>query len=281
MDFRLTVICENTVVRPGFIGEHGFAALLETKNGFILFDTGQGFSLIHNLLRFLKDVTKIEKVVLSHGHYDHTGGLLAFLGVRGPCPVIAHPDVLKERFRLMSPAPGMEEKPVSIGIPWHEAYLVSRGARFQWVTEWTEISPAVYITGVVPRKTEFETGDPKFLVKTQNGFGPDPFLDDYSMIIDTPKGLIVVLGCAHAGTINILNHIKDHMGNRHIYALVGGTHLDFSSSDQLEKTIEALRNFDIEMIAVSHCTGQKAAVRMAKEFGQKFQFAPVGFQITV
>lgn len=281
MPIRLTVICENTVTRPGFIGEHGFAALLETANGNILFDTGQGFSLVHNLLRFIKDITRIEKVVLSHGHFDHTGGLLAFLGIRGPCPIVAHPDILKERFRLMSPAPGMEEKPVSIGIPWHESYLTSRGARFQWVTEWSEILPGVYITGVVPRRTPFETGDPKFLVRASNGFSPDPFLDDYSMIIDTPKGVIVVLGCAHAGTINILNHITDQLGQRKIYALVGGTHLDFSSTEQLDKTIEALKSFEIETIAVSHCTGQKAAVRMAKEFGPKFQFAPVGFQLAV
>lgn len=281
MSVRLTVVCENTVARPGFIGEHGFAALLETDGGTLLFDTGQGFSLIHNLLRFLKDVTKIEKVVLSHGHFDHTGGLLSFLGVRGPCPVIGHPDVLKERFRLMSPAPGMEEKPVSIGIPWHEAYLVSRGARFQWVTEWSEILPGVYVTGVVPRKTSFETGDPKFLVKTPDGFTPDAFLDDYSMIVDTPKGLIVVLGCAHAGTINILNHVTDKLGQRKIHALVGGTHLDFSSTDQLDKTIEALRSFDVDIVAVSHCTGQQAATIMATEFGAKFRFAPVGFQLAV
>lgn len=280
MSVRLTVVCENTVTRPGFIGEHGFAALLETERGNILFDTGQGFSIIHNLLRFIKDVTKIEKVVLSHGHFDHTGGLLAFLGVRGPCPIVAHPDVLKERFRVMSPAPGMEEKPVSIGIPWHEAYLVGRGARFQWTTEWSEILQGVYITGVVPRETAFETGDPKFLIKTSEGFSPDPFFDDYSMVIDTPKGIIVVLGCAHAGTINILNHISAHLGQRKIYALVGGTHLDFSSSEQLDKTIEALKNLEIEIIAVSHCTGQKAAVIMSKEFGSKFQFAPVGFQLT-
>jgi 7,8-dihydropterin-6-yl-methyl-4-(beta-D-ribofuranosyl)aminobenzene 5'-phosphate synthase len=281
MNLKLTVVCENTVTRPGFIGEHGFAALLETDGGIVLFDTGQGFSLIHNLLRFLKDVTKIEKVVLSHGHFDHTGGLLSFLGVRGPCAVIAHPDVLKERFRMMSPGPGMEEKPVSIGIPWHESYLASRGARFQWVTEWSEILPGVYVTGVVPRQTPFETGDPKFLVKTSEGFGPDPFLDDYSMIVDTPKGLIVVLGCAHAGTINILNHVFNKLGQKKIYALVGGTHLDFSSPEQLDKTLEALRNFDIEIIAVSHCTGQQAATRMANEFGPRFSFAPVGFQLSV
>ncbi|MCX7822340.1 MAG: MBL fold metallo-hydrolase [Syntrophobacterales bacterium] len=281
MGIKLTVVCENTVTRPGFIGEHGFSALLETDNGNILFDTGQGFSLIHNLLRFIKDVTKIEKVVLSHGHFDHTGGLLAFLGIRGPCQIIAHPDILKERFRLMSPAPGMEEKPVSIGIPWHEAYLTSRGARFQWILEWTEILPHVYVTGVVPRKTPFETGDPKFLVKTPDGFSPDPFLDDYSLIVDTPKGLVIILGCAHAGTVNILNYITDRLGKGRIYALVGGTHLDFSSSEQLEKTIEVLKNLDIEIIAVSHCTGQKAAVRMEKEFESRFQFAPVGFQLII
>ncbi len=281
MGVLITVLCENTVTRPGFIGEHGLAVLIETESDTILFDTGQGFSLIHNMLRLQKDIKKVQKVVLSHGHFDHTGGLLAFLGVKGPCPVIAHPDVLKERFRMMPVGPSLEEKPVSIGIPWHESYLTTRGARFQWIHEWSEISQNVYVTGYVPRKTSFETGDPKFLIKENSSFVPDPFNDDYSMVIDTPEGLIVILGCAHAGIINILNHIADHLGKRKIHTVLGGTHLDFSSPTQLEETIKALKDFDINTLAVSHCTGQKPATKMAKAFGEKFQFAPVGYQIKV
>ncbi|SFM91116.1 MBL fold metallo-hydrolase [Thermodesulforhabdus norvegica] len=277
--WRITVVCENSVSRPGFLGEHGFAAYVKTPDDTILFDTGQGFTLVPNSLRLQIDLRRVDKVALSHGHFDHTGGLLAFLGLKGPCTIIAHSDVLSERFRMM-PVAG-EEKPMSIGIPWYESYLTSRGARFQWVSEWSEISPGVFITGEVPRKTSFETGDPKFLVRDDDGFVPDPFRDDYSLVLDTPKGLVVILGCAHSGIINILNHVRDKTGKREIYAVLGGTHLDFTSPEQLNSTVEALGDFSIEKIAVSHCTGQKAAARLYAEFGDRFDFAPVGYTIEV
>ena len=277
MSVKITVLCENTVQVPGLLGEHGFAALLETPDATVLFDTGQGFSLIQNALRLQKDLRKVSQVVLSHGHFDHTGGLLAFLGVHGPCPIVAHPDVLAERFRWMPVGP--EEKPVSIGIPWREAYVTSRGARFQWQTAFTEIAPNVFVTGEVPRKSAFETGDPKFVIRQNGNWAPDPFLDDYSLVLKTAKGLVVLLGCAHAGLINILDHVTAQTGIARIHAILGGTHLGFSPQAQLEGTIEGLRRFQVEHLAVSHCTGLSPIARLASEFGAGFAFAPVGFTL--
>ena len=97
MDWNITVLCENTVPSPGLLGEHGFAAYVETPDAHILFDTGQGFGLIQNSIRLQKDLRKVKQIVLSHGHFDHTGGLLAFLGLHGPCDIVAHPDVLGDQ----------------------------------------------------------------------------------------------------------------------------------------------------------------------------------------
>jgi 7,8-dihydropterin-6-yl-methyl-4-(beta-D-ribofuranosyl)aminobenzene 5'-phosphate synthase len=278
MDWKITILCENTVSGPGLVGEHGFAAYVETPEGNILFDTGQGFSLIQNALRLGKDLGKVSKLALSHGHFDHTGGLLSFLSVRGACDVVAHPDVLSERFWIMPV--GEEEKPVSIGLPWPEAYLTTRGANFQWVRDFTEISPNVYVTGEVPRKTSFETGSPKFLVRQNGVWTMDPFLDDYSMILKTPKGLVVILGCAHAGLVNVLNHVIAQTGEERVYAILGGTHLGFCSDAQLDQTIDALKNFKVEILAVSHCTGQRPIARIASEFGSGFAFGNVGFTLS-
>ncbi len=159
MECKITVLCENTVQGLGFLGEHGFSALIETSGENILFDTGQGFSIIQNSLRLKKDLRNVSKVVLSHGHLDHVGGLLAFLGVKGGCTVIAHPDIFNERFWLMPAAYG-EEKPISIGMPWPRAYLTTRGARFEWRKEFSEVAPNVFVTGEVPRKTLFELALP-------------------------------------------------------------------------------------------------------------------------
>ena len=280
MECRITVLCENTVHGLGLLGEHGFSAFIEIPGQNILFDTGQGFSLIQNMLRLKKDLRQVSKVVLSHGHMDHAGGLVAFLGVRGACPVAAHPDIFIERYRLM-PASGGKEKPLFVGMPWPQAYLITRGAEFEWRREFSEIAPNVFVTGEVARKTLFELGDPKLVVRGDGGWVPDPFLDDFSMVLKTSRGLVVVLGCAHAGIVNILNHAVARTGEKRIYAVLGGTHLGLSPEPQLDPTIQALKEFDIRMLAVSHCTGQGAAARLKSEFGDRFAFGHVGYSFEI
>jgi 7,8-dihydropterin-6-yl-methyl-4-(beta-D-ribofuranosyl)aminobenzene 5'-phosphate synthase len=280
MKCNITVLCENTAPVPGLLGEHGFAAFVETPDTKILFDTGQGFTLVQNALRLQKDLRQVSQLVLSHGHFDHTGGLLAFLGLHGPCDIVAHPDVLSERFRWMAVGPGQEEKPVSIGVPWREAYLTTRGARFKWQSDFTEIAPNIYVSGEVPRRTVFEAGDPKFVVRRDGQWASDPFLDDYSLVIKTPKGLVVLLGCAHAGLINILDHAIAKTGEERIRGILGGTHLGFCPPSQLEETMKALGGYHVEHLATSHCTGQGPIARLAAEFGKRFAFGHVGFVLS-
>ena len=142
MKGQLTVLCENTVTRPDLVGEYGFSVYLETPAGNLLFDTGQGIGLIPNSLRLGKDLREVSRLILSHGHFDHTGGILPFLQVHGPCEILAHPDVLTERYRLVPP--GQEGKPLSIGMPWNEGYLTSRGANFVFEKNFLEVLDGIF-----------------------------------------------------------------------------------------------------------------------------------------
>lgn len=280
MECRITVLCENTVQGMGLLGEHGFSAFVELPGENILFDTGQGMSLIPNSLRLQKDLRSVSKLVLSHGHLDHVGGLMAFLELKGCCPVVAHPDIFTERFWLLS-TPDGREKPLSVGVPWTQTYLTTRGAKFEWVRDFVEIAPNVFLTGEVPRKTLFELGSPKFAVLGDAGWMQDPLLDDFSMVLKTAQGLVIVLGCAHSGVVNIINHAVDRTGENRIHAVIGGTHLGLSPEPQLDPTIRALKEFDIRILAVSHCTGQAPVARLASEFGERFAFGRVGFTLEV
>jgi 7,8-dihydropterin-6-yl-methyl-4-(beta-D-ribofuranosyl)aminobenzene 5'-phosphate synthase len=133
------------------------------------------------------------------------------------------------------------------------------------------------MTGEVPRRTAYELGDQNLKHYDQTGqLAVDPIRDDQTVVIDTPDGLFVVLGCSHAGVINILTYISEQTGTARFHTVMGGTHLGPVGEEQVEQTIAALHHFDIARIGVSHCTGPNVSARMAREFGDRFFFCSVG-----
>jgi 7,8-dihydropterin-6-yl-methyl-4-(beta-D-ribofuranosyl)aminobenzene 5'-phosphate synthase len=270
---RATILCENSVQQPfGAIGEHGFACFLETDQGNYLFDTGQGLGIMANAAVLRKDLTTIRAIMISHGHYDHTGGLPQVLKTRGPVDVYGHPEIFRRR------EIERQGRVYDIGIPFRRNYLEGWGARFKLQRELTEVGPGVYLSGEIPRKTTFEKGDPNMTGWDEGGqaIKPDPFNDDLSLLVESDKGLIVILGCAHAGMVNILQYATETLGHERIYAVIGGTHLGFSTSDKFEATMGAIDRFRIEKIGVSHCTGLVNAARMYALLGERFFFGSVG-----
>jgi len=271
---KVTILCENTIGHRVGVGEHGFSALIETDHGNYLFDTGRGESVVKNSLELKKDLRTVRKIFLSHGHYDHTGGLPEVLKMRGKVDVHAHPFAFLDRIHLVEEN-GKETKRF-VGIPFKRAYLESLGANFILNKDFIQVEEGIFLTGEVPRKTAFEKLDPTLFAEIDGKTDPDVFLDDQSLILNTERGLLVILGCAHSGVINILNHTIHKTGEDRIYAIVGGTHLDFLTPEQLEETIQALRKIRIERIGASHCTGMKGAFRLHQEFGDRFFYGHVG-----
>jgi 7,8-dihydropterin-6-yl-methyl-4-(beta-D-ribofuranosyl)aminobenzene 5'-phosphate synthase len=278
MGVKTTVLCENAVYgNIGAIGEHGWSVWLETPRGEYLFDTGQGKGLLNNAAFFGKDLAAVNGVLLSHHHSDHTGGLLdAMKAMRGGpseggVPVHAHPDLFKDSFSTKS------EKLRHIGVPHTRSLLEVEGADFRLETGWREIEEGVYMTGEVPRRTSYEIGDQELKHYGEaGGLVVDPIRDDQTVVIDTGEGLFVVLGCSHAGVVNILTYITEKTGKSRFHTVMGGTHLGPVEEDQIARSIAALHEFDIGRIGVSHCTGQRTAARMAGEFGDRFFFCSVG-----
>ena len=271
MKITATVVCENYVFnQPGAVAEHGLSIFMETDCGNYLLDTGPGKAVVNNTLVLGLDLRTIKGIIMSHHHWDHTGGLGPVLDLKGAVDIYAHPDFFKESYNIGG------EKVRYIGVPYPRPLLEGKGATFKFSNEFRQSEPGMWLTGEVPRRTDYERGDKNQVVKSNEGYVNDNLLDDQSVVIETEKGLFIILGCCHSGIINTLSYIVEKIGRRHIYAVIGGTHLGPVSDEQREKSIDALKAFDIERLGVSHCTGLKTASRLAGEFGDRFFFCNVG-----
>lgn len=277
MRFRITILCENSVGPvSGTLGEHGFAALIEPAGAApLLFDTGQGLTLLHNSRQMNKDLSQLGCVIISHGHYDHAGGLMPLLREYGPKKVYGHPAIFRARHRVRDTG---ECWP--IGIPGERKELELAGADFDLSADFREIEPLIYLTGEVPRATVFETGD-QGLYCDCTGQEVDTTPDDQSLVLETDRGLVVIMGCCHAGLVNTLEHVAYTMGRRDVYAVIGGTHLGFCGQEQLGQTISALKSWGVQKVAASHCTGFAASARLSREMPKEFQVALVGYTLEV
>ena len=257
------------------LAEWGLSILVETDEVNILVDTGQSISASHNADVLGVDLSKVAKIVLTHGHYDHTGGLRQILHrMRKKVEVIAHPDIWAVKY---SRREGQEDK--YIGIPFHHQTLESLGARFNLTAKPTRITDNIMTTGEIPMVTEFEEIDAHLFVKEGAGWQRDKLVDDQALIINTEQGLVVIVGCAHRGVINTLYHAQQLTGIKQIHTVVGGCHLTNASEERIWLTIAALRELDVQRLGLSHCTGLPAASLMAQEFGEKFFFNNAGTSI--
>ncbi len=271
MKIKATILCENSVFhRPGALAEHGLSIFMETDHGNYLLDTGQGKTIINNALVLGIDLRTVRGVIMSHHHFDHTGGIAPVLNLTGAVDIFAHPDLFKESYKIG------DKRPRYIGVPYARAFLEGMGTEFSFSREFRQIVPGLWLTGEVPRRTDYERGDESLAVKSEGGYVKDDLSDDQSVIVETDRGLLVILGCCHSGIINTLSYIVEKMGQSHLHAVIGGTHLGPVSDEQRDKSLDALRTFDIERIGVSHCTGLKTASRLAAAFGDRFFFCNVG-----
>ncbi|MFH2092138.1 MAG: MBL fold metallo-hydrolase [Pseudomonadota bacterium] len=258
MTLKITTLIEN---QPGehkaLIHEHGLSLYIEKDDCRILFDTGQSTAFLHNARQMKIDLGRLDYVVLSHGHYDHSGGFTGLTKINKKFELYTGVGFFDEKFGYNG------HTPEYLGNNFHENFLTDNGIKHHFVNQQVlEIYPGIFIISNFIRNHEDETVNPRFKIFKDNTFYPDQFEDEIMLVIDTPKGLAVLLGCSHPGMKNMLD-TAEKLLKKPIYAVVGGTHLVEADETSLDLSIAYLEKDTIQVIGVSHCTGQTAMDRLS------------------
>lgn len=266
-DVQMTILVDNQVDNQAdkqLIPEHGLSLWIETESRHILFDTGQGNALETNASVLGVDLSKTDILVLSHGHYDHTGGIAQVLQQAHHACIYCHSGVVLPRYAIRN------GRASSIQMPQKSMAAMNRLSEqtLHWVQQPMRLFETIGITGPIPRETTDEdTGGPFYL--DPEGSRVDPIDDDLALWIRKDDGLIVCVGCSHAGLVNTLNHVRRLNDGLKVRAIIGGFHLLNASRDRLEQTIAALRLLEPEMIVPCHCTGKPAVEMLRDAFGKR------------
>jgi 7,8-dihydropterin-6-yl-methyl-4-(beta-D-ribofuranosyl)aminobenzene 5'-phosphate synthase len=257
---------------------HGLSCLITAYRGnathTVLFDTGpEADTFERNSQRLGIDLCSVEAVVLSHGHWDHAGGMLRAIdmiradGRNRDLPYYAHPDMFRTRGRQLPDGEimPMEDVPSVQELTAHGARVVN--TRDPQVL----LDDMFYVSGEIPRVTSFEQGLPFHYVKIEGGWEPDPWLIDerWFGVNVAGKGLVVFSACSHAGIVNVLKDARAQFQGVPLHTVLGGFHLSGPTEKIIPQTVDAMRDFGLTTIAAGHCTGWRAMAALTTAFGDK------------
>jgi 7,8-dihydropterin-6-yl-methyl-4-(beta-D-ribofuranosyl)aminobenzene 5'-phosphate synthase len=271
--------------RQSVLSEHGFSAVVramqEGKTGTLLFDFGfseEGAAYNAGILG--ADLSRVDAVVLSHGHNDHTGGfdkLAALIGVRN-IPFVVHPMVFRSPRYLKMPG----DTKISFSPLGREQIAASGLKLVESTTPYSLLEGAVLYLGEIPRKTDFEKGFPIAHYVEDGHEKWDPIEDDTSIVMNLKgKGLVVLSGCAHAGIVNTVQYAREVTGIDNVHVIMGGFHLSGKLFEGIiGRTIEELKKIDPDYLVPCHCTGRKAVMEIEKAMPDKFILNMAGTKMT-
>jgi 7,8-dihydropterin-6-yl-methyl-4-(beta-D-ribofuranosyl)aminobenzene 5'-phosphate synthase len=272
---KLTVLVDDSGGRPDLVPKHGLSFLIETSSADsksrILMDTGPSpDAVLHNANVMKVDIRSLDAIVISHGHYDHTGGLIQILRNTGRATlVVAHPLAFAPKF---SYKPNLR----FIGTEFNPESVRDAGGLLLIARNPVPIATGVIASGEIPRETAFEKVE-GFWTIADGHFIQDSIPDDQSVTLNVrEKGLVVISGCAHAGIINTVRKAEKIAGTDDIYAIIGGFHLANASSERIEATLDHLLRIQPKRLYPCHCTGTKAMNRFLESFEERLTAVRTG-----
>lgn len=271
--FKATTLIENNPDDNNtLLSEHGLSIYIEVEEMKILFDTGKSGDFINNAEKLNVDLSNIDYLLLSHGHYDHSGGFKKLVdGIGSPFKLIVGDGFFSEKYKLMDNNTYRYR-----GNPFNKDFINENNISLTCINEDIfYINENIMIFSNFKRNNDFEIQNKLFRIKKNEEYILDDFSDEIVLAVKKNEGLIVILGCSHVGVVNILETITKRTGIP-IYAIIGGSHLVEADDERVSKTIEFLKENNIEIIAMSHCTGEYAIEKLKNEFKDKFVYNNTG-----
>jgi 7,8-dihydropterin-6-yl-methyl-4-(beta-D-ribofuranosyl)aminobenzene 5'-phosphate synthase len=271
---KITFLTDNYVDMAYLKAEHGFSCFIEYENTKILFDTGATTTTVENSKVIFGKLPKADFAILSHGHYDHTGGLkysledISKITNKIYCHKFIFDNHLKETkngYKYIGMETDNNQFRKKIDLIQNENF--------------TEIKKNIYLSGTVERYVEFNA-DEKLIAEIEGKFIKDPFRDEQFLIIDD-NGLVIISGCSHSGIMNIIEHAKKLIPGKKVKAVIGGFHLFRSTEEQLKETIDYFKENKIEKIITGHCTGLKGLFAFHIHFQKNLIPVKVGLTVEI
>lgn len=276
---KIHILNENTAGKTRILAEHGLSLFLEIGEARYLFDTGQTDVFIKNAEKMNIDLLNLDGIILSHGHFDHCGGMEYLVrlyqekGIRFPA-VYVRESAFLEKTAINSDKITYR----NIGIDWKREIIKSS---LSVTKEKEEIGTGIWVLGNIPYTVEFEKRPEQFFIVQGEERIPDYMEDEQLLVINTDQGLCIFAGCCHAGIINCLSHVKKAFPEKEIYSVFAGMHLMGCSRKRVDQTIEELRRMRIKELVPVHCTGLEAIGRMKAAFDENCRLVESGMAFTL
>ncbi len=269
---KITVLTDDKAKKRGFVAEHGLSLFIEYKDYNILFDTGQSDVYIRNAKALQIDLNKTDYIVLSHGHYDHCGGISSLPNLKKNPKIYLQKSATEQKYAINPDEKTYRE----IGISWSaDDYYIN------FIDGNMKICEDIDLLGRIPSTVGFEEIPKGFYIKNGNEMSADMLTDEQMLVFDTNKGLIVFLGCSHPGIISCLHYALKQFPGKKIDTVVAGMHLDNINPLRLQLTVQYLINLGIRKVCPLHCTGIEAISEMKKYLGEKCSILYAGDSIEI